>query len=71
MYLKVTVYPEAYGPRHGIERHEMFELDDDFLEWPQAAQEREIDNLRQEAVFGYVETNEQILPGDFEEDEDY
>lgn len=71
MYIKVQVYPAAYGPVHGMERYHFAEVGDDFNEWPQQDKDRVIDELREEAVWEYVETIEEILEGDFEEDEDY
>jgi hypothetical protein len=71
MYIKIKVFPVDYGYNDGLARYEFAEVDDDFNEWPERDQERLINEVREEAVFNYVETVEEVCEGDLEEDEDY
>lgn len=66
-YIKVGVR----SPYIGTERHEFYEVDDDFDPENNEAHDKELWELIDEAVANYVETNYEILEGDFEEDEDY
>jgi hypothetical protein len=71
MYLKITTYPVDYGKRLGLERHRFEEVDDDFMDWPEDDREDLIAQIRQEAVFDYVETEEMVFGGNPEDDKDY
>lgn len=71
MYIKVKVWPADYGYNDGLARYDFREVDDDFSEWSERDKERLIDEVREQAVFEYVETEEWVCDGDLEEDVDY
>lgn len=71
MYLKIRVSPAAYGHLNDLARYDFVEVDDDFDPENNELDDDELWHCVKESVFDYVETDYEVLPGDFHEDKDY
>ena len=71
MYLRIRVAPADYSYMDSIARYEMFEVDDDFNEWPEEDRTALMLELEQEAAMSYLEIDTEVCEGNFEDDPDY
>ena len=67
-YLKIMVRCAQYS---GVEDYDFIEVTDDFDPDNNSAHNEELWQCIDEAVANYVDTDYEILEGDFQEDEDF